>query len=82
MFIIPIVSLLMLPFDFTNKVGWEEKQGNSFVEVEYDYFNGEYLIPIYGDKGQRIYFNVDHQFKHGNSYDITHYMMKIKSQKE
>ena len=72
----------MLPFDFTNKVGWEEKQGNSFVEVEYDYFNGEYLIPIYGDKGQRIYFNVDHQFKHGNSYDITHYMMKIKSQKE
>lgn len=71
--IVPLVCLIMIPFDFTSKVGWHEVKEDNFVKVEYDYFNGQHLIPIHGKQGERILFNVDHQVRQGNSTGITLY---------
>jgi len=71
--VIPLVCLVMIPMDHTSKVGWNEVTGDTFVEVEYEYFNGEHLIPIHGEQGERIYFDVEHHFKNGNSYGMSLY---------
>jgi len=72
-FFVPLVCFVIIPFDHTSKVGWNEVQGDTSVEVEYEYFNGEYLIPIHGEQGEQIYFDVEHQFNHGNSRGISLY---------
>lgn len=71
--VIPLVCLLMIPLDFTSKTGWNEIRGDTSVKVEYDFFNGEHLIPIHGEKGEKIYFNVEHDFRHGSNYGMTLY---------
>ncbi|AXF57138.1 hypothetical protein DT065_14795 [Salicibibacter kimchii] len=72
-FVVPLISIMMIPFDHTSKQGWDEVHGDNFVEVEYEYFNGEHLVPIHGVQGDQIYFEVDHQFRNGNSYGISVY---------
>ncbi|GAB3806905.1 hypothetical protein [Virgibacillus kimchii] len=72
-FVVPLVCFVMIPLDHTSKVGWNEVIGDKFVEVEYEYFNGEHLIPIHGQQGQQIYFDVEHHFSNGNSYGISLY---------
>ena len=67
-FAVPLACLAMMPFDHTSKVGWHELVGDSSVEVEYDYFNGEHLIPIHGAQGEKIYFVVKHQISGDDSY--------------
>ncbi|MCJ0930669.1 hypothetical protein MST22_05830 [Virgibacillus halodenitrificans] len=59
-FIVPIVCLVMWPFDFTSKIGWNEVAEDGFVEIDYEFFNGEHLIPVHGKKGEKIYFDVEH----------------------
>ncbi|MBU5467500.1 hypothetical protein KQI49_11785 [Virgibacillus sp. MSJ-26] len=49
----------MIPIDFTSKVEWNEVETERYVEVEYDYFNGEHLIPIHGEQGEQIFFEID-----------------------
>lgn len=70
-FVVPLVCFLMIPFNHTSKVEWKEVTGDRFVEVEYEYFNGEYIIPIHGKQGEKIYFTVKHQFSNGNSYGVS-----------
>lgn len=72
-FAVPLVCLGMIPFDHTSKVGWHEVVGDSSVEVEYDYFNGEHLIPIVGGQGEKVYFVVEHLFNGGDSYGVSVY---------
>ena len=67
-FAVPLACLEMMPFDHTSKVGWHEVVGDSSVEVTYDYFYGEHLIPIHGAQGEKIYFVVEHQISEGDSY--------------
>lgn len=70
-FAVPLACLGMIPFDHTSKSGWHEVVGDSSVEVEYDYFNGEHSIPIHGAQGEKIYFVVEHLFSTGDSYGIS-----------
>jgi len=72
-FIVPLICIMMIPFDHTSKQGWDEIQGDNFVEVEYEYLNGEHLIPIHGVPGDKIYFEVEHRFRQGNSHGISLY---------
>jgi hypothetical protein len=72
-FAVPLACLGMIPFDHTSKAGWHEVVGDSSVEVEYEYFNGEHLIPIHGAQGEKIYFAVKHLFSTGDSYGISVY---------
>ncbi|GIO21447.1 hypothetical protein [Oceanobacillus sp. J11TS1] len=72
-FAAPLVCIVMIPLDFTSKVGWNEVTRDTFVGVEYKYFNGEHLIPIHGEQGERIYFEVEHHFSHGDSYGLSVY---------
>jgi hypothetical protein len=70
-FIVPLVCLAMIPFDYTSKVEWNEVTGNQFVEVAYEYFNGEHSIPIHGEQGEKIYFDIKHHFRSGYSYGVS-----------
>lgn len=70
-FVIPLISLAMVPFDLTSKVGWYETKNNHSLTVEYDYFNGKHLVPIKGEKGEEIYFTVEHKVTDFNSYGMT-----------
>jgi hypothetical protein len=72
-FIVPLICLLMVPFDFTKKTGWTEVKGDSFVEVQYDYFNGEHLIPITGQQDDEVFFKVEHQMENGQSRGVSVY---------
>jgi hypothetical protein len=72
-FVVPLICFVLIPLDHTSKVEWSEMKGDRFVEVEYEYFNGEHLIPIHGEKGEQIYFDVEHHFSNGNSYGISVY---------
>lgn len=72
-FIIPLACVVMIPFNFTSKVGWDEVRKDASVEIEYDYFNGEHLVPIHGEQGERIYFEVEHHFNQGDSYGMSLY---------
>ncbi|WP_405097104.1 hypothetical protein [Oceanobacillus sp. FSL H7-0719] len=72
-FVVPLVCIVMIPLDHTSKVGWNEVTGDKFVEVEYEYFNGEHLIPVHGQQGEQIYFNIKHHFNNGNSYGTSLY---------
>jgi hypothetical protein len=72
-FVIPLVCLIMIPLDHTSKIGWKEVARDTFVEVAYEYFNGEHLIPVHGEQGEQIYFDVKHHFNNGNSYGLSLY---------
>lgn len=72
-FVVPLACLVVIPFDLTSKVGWHEVVGDSSIEVEYDYFNGEHLIPIHGVQGEKIHFMVEHLFSAGKSHGVTVY---------
>ncbi|GAB4072849.1 hypothetical protein GCM10028778_05440 [Barrientosiimonas marina] len=52
-------------------MGWDVTTGDTFVEVEYDYFNGEHLIPIHGEQGERIYFDVEHHSGNSGSHGLS-----------
>lgn len=67
-FAVPLACLAMMPFDHTSKVGWHEVVEDSSVEVTYDYFYGEHLIPIHGAQGEKIYFMVEHQISEDDIY--------------
>lgn len=71
--VIPLVCVMMLPIDFTSKEGWKEVVTEGSVEVEYDYFNGEHLIPIHGEQGEQIFFEVEHHLDHGHSHGMSFY---------
>ncbi|QUW20491.1 hypothetical protein JSQ81_11525 [Sporosarcina sp. Marseille-Q4063] len=72
-FVVPLACLAIMPFDHTSKVGWHEVADDSSVEVTYDYFYGEHLIPIHGSHGEKIYFVVDHQISDGYGYGVSVY---------
>ncbi|WP_100010234.1 hypothetical protein [Lentibacillus sediminis] len=72
-FVVPLLCMVMIPFDYTSKQGWDETWGDNFAEIEYEYFNGEHLIPIHGKPGDKIYFEVEHHFSFGNSYGMSLY---------
>lgn len=72
-FVVPLVCFVIMPLDHTSKVGWNEVTEVTSVEVEYEYFNGEHLIPIRGKKDERIYFDVEHHFSDGKSTGISLY---------
>ncbi|WP_078393780.1 hypothetical protein [Shouchella patagoniensis] len=72
-FVIPIGCLLLLPFDVTSKENWQEERGEDFVEVHYDAFNGEHLIPVQGRSGDRVYFTADHQIGNSSAHGLTAY---------
>lgn len=70
-FIIPLISLAIMPFDLTSKVGWHETKGSHSLTVEYDYFNGKHLVPIHGEKGEEIYFTIEHNVIDFDSYGVS-----------
>lgn len=62
---------MMIPMDFTSKVGWHEVQKDDVISVEYDYFNGGHMIPIYGEQGEKVFFEIDHRMSTYKSYSMS-----------
>jgi hypothetical protein len=58
-FAFPILFLILMHVDFTEKVRWSEKQSDSTYTATFEYFNGKHEIPILASKGQTITITID-----------------------
>lgn len=57
-FMIPLVILILLSFDFTEKRNWNETRTDSTYEASFAYFNGKHEIPIEVGKGETFTFRI------------------------
>lgn len=57
-FALPLIFLLLINIDFTQKTGWTETQTPSGVTVSFDYFHGKHKIPITLKAEQNVAFTI------------------------
>ncbi len=53
-FLLPILLLIVIPIDFTEKEGWNEIREETSYKATFDYFHGEHEIPLKVEKGQTV----------------------------
>jgi len=63
-FILPIVFLVFIPFDFTEKEQWHEVKKENSYEATFEHFNGEHEVSIPLKAGQQVILS--HQFQNTN----------------
>lgn len=63
-FVMPLILVLLMPIDFTEKVQWIEEKSDHSYTASFDYFNGKHEIPVSATAGQTI--TLSHEFKNTN----------------
>lgn len=71
-FVLPVLFLVIASVDFSVKRGWEENRTEEGYEATFEYFHGEYRIPVELKKGESIAFtiNFDADNGGGNGYSF------------
>ncbi|ARK32646.1 hypothetical protein [Halalkalibacter krulwichiae] len=67
-FVLPILFLALIQFDFTEKKQWEAVQTDSSFHATFHYFNGRHHIPIAVEDGKTVQFQVKFTVENGASH--------------
>jgi hypothetical protein len=65
---VPLFFIILMNYDFTEKIQWTEVRSDSTYTASFDYFNGKHEIPIRATKGQTITISIDVTNTNGGGY--------------
>ncbi|WP_058307200.1 hypothetical protein [Gracilibacillus massiliensis] len=69
--LIPIVFLITITIDFTEKENWEENKQHNSYQASFDYFDGKHEIPLELREGDVVYFSVNtEEIDGGHGYHV------------
>ncbi|SHN07516.1 hypothetical protein [Gracilibacillus kekensis] len=75
---IPVVFLITLTMDFTEKQNWEEHRQHNTYQASFAYFDGKHEIPLELTKGDVVYFSVNtEKLDGGHGYHVKNKFGKL-----
>jgi len=67
-FVVPILFIFVLNYDFTTKENWQETYDDNRYEASFSYFSGEHKIPINLEKGDTLSFSISFNAKNDGGW--------------
>lgn len=67
-FVFPLIFIILMNVDFTEKVKWTEVQSGSTFTASFDFFDGKHEIPIRATEGQTITLSIEVTNQNGGGY--------------